>query len=64
MCGTKCPRCHENYEGHPAISRRDNKTAICPECGTEEAVFDFVNNERVRKEKSWLTNGVNHYVRQ
>ena len=36
-----CPRCDGDYQGFPAISRRDNKTAICPNCGQEEALIDF-----------------------
>ena len=31
----KCPKCGAEYQGHPAISRRDNKTPICPDCGTK-----------------------------
>lgn len=34
----KCPRCGKYYLGHPAISRKDNKTEICPRCGMEEAL--------------------------
>jgi hypothetical protein len=26
------------YKGHPAISRKDNSTPICPTCGTREAL--------------------------
>ena len=33
-----CPLCGCNYTGHPALSRRDNKTQICPDCGTREAL--------------------------
>ena len=35
----KCPRCGKIYFEHPAISRADNKTEICPECGAEEALI-------------------------
>lgn len=35
----KCPRCGKYYLGHPAISRKDNKTEICSTCGTEEALL-------------------------
>lgn len=34
----RCPLCHKEYKGHPAISRKDNVTPICPECGTREAL--------------------------
>ena len=36
-----CPKCHKLYKGFPAISRRDNKTEICSQCGQIEALEDF-----------------------
>lgn len=33
-----CPRCGMRYLEHPAISRTDNRTEICPDCGTREAL--------------------------
>ena len=36
-----CPRCKKAVTCHPGTSRRDNKTKICSECCTEEAIFDF-----------------------
>ena len=33
-----CPRCRQAYHEHPALSRLDNKTLICPYCGTREAL--------------------------
>lgn len=44
-----CPRCNDNFipnNTHPgkypgAISRTDNKTEICSECGHEEAIEDY-----------------------
>ena len=33
-----CPRCGKSYGGRPALSRRDNETLICPDCGTREAL--------------------------
>lgn len=36
-----CPRCNEEYTGYPALSRKDNKTEICPDCGTAEAFEQF-----------------------
>lgn len=38
-----CPNCQEVFDEYPAISRRDNKTEICPRCGVEEAMEDFNN---------------------
>ena len=34
----KCPVCGKEYQEPPAISRKDNKTPICPDCGTLEAL--------------------------
>ena len=42
----KCPKCGKTYEEHSAISRRDNKTEICPECGVQEAIEDFLNAKK------------------
>lgn len=33
-----CPKCGKEYRGHPAISLTDGQTAICPLCGTREAL--------------------------
>ena len=33
-----CPLCGKEYDGVPALSRKDNETLICPECGTREAI--------------------------
>ncbi len=34
-----CPRCGCTYHGRPAISREDNLTPICSDCGTREALI-------------------------
>ena len=34
----KCPVCGKEYQEPPAISRKDNKTEICPDCGVMEAL--------------------------
>lgn len=34
----KCPICGKEYQEPPAISRKDNETEICPDCGTLEAL--------------------------
>ncbi len=34
----RCPRCGNLYAGVSAISRTDNETPICPDCGTREAL--------------------------
>ena len=37
----KCPICGKTYTDFPALSRRDNKTYICPDCGVDEAMEDY-----------------------
>lgn len=41
----KCPKCGRKFEGIGAISRRDNKTEICSDCGVVEAMADFFGRE-------------------
>ena len=33
-----CPLCGKTYGEPPALSRTDNKTPICPDCGTRQAL--------------------------
>ena len=33
-----CPLCGTTYTEVPALSRKDNTTPICPDCGTLEAL--------------------------
>ena len=37
----KCPKCKRNFDRLLALSRRDNKTMICDECGMQEALDDY-----------------------
>ena len=38
----KCPICGSSiFENRYALSRRDNVTHLCPECGQREAIEDF-----------------------
>jgi len=45
-----CPRCGKTYAGHPAVSRVDNRTMICPDCGIREALasIDISEEEQER----------------
>lgn len=36
----QCPRCLKNVGETPAVSRKDNATEICDECGVEEGLLD------------------------
>ena len=49
---SKCPKCGQRYNSHPAISREDNKTEICPVCGMKEAMEDFRNYMKDKKDES------------
>ena len=33
-----CPLCGQTYADPPALSRTDNETLICPDCGTRQAL--------------------------
>ena len=33
-----CPLCGCTYREYPAISRTDNRTPICPDCGIRQAL--------------------------
>ena len=48
-----CPSCKlEKDMLHPAISRRDNKTEVCSDCGTAEALDDFFGNATIIEEQN------------
>ena len=34
----KCPECGKEYSSRPAVSRVDNETLICPQCGIRQAL--------------------------
>ena len=46
-----CPLCGRLYHEHPALSRMDNETLICPDCGTRQALqsigVDAEEQERI-----------------
>lgn len=44
-----CPICKKNYSDYPALSRKDNKTEICPSCGQEEAVLEMLRHVKYSK---------------
>lgn len=47
----KCPICKKNKIEYPALSRKDNKTKICTECGIREALEDFINYQKGEKRR-------------
>lgn len=38
-----CPLCNKKYFTYPSLSREDNKTLICPDCGMRQALIEFTN---------------------
>ena len=46
-----CTRCGKVYTDRPAISRVDNKTPICPDCGTRESLesigIDTIEQDKI-----------------
>lgn len=47
----QCPKCGIKYKRPPAISRKDNKTEICPPCGSMEALKDFKAYKKQQENK-------------
>ena len=47
----KCPKCGDDMQRpRVAVSRRDNKTIICPDCGLREAMADTMKAMRKERE--------------
>ena len=46
-----CPICGNAYTTYPAISRKDNKTEICPKCGQQEALDAFLASKMENSNK-------------
>ena len=53
-----CPKCGQPYKGRPALSREDNKTLICPDCGTREALATLGVSE---EEQESILNAIHRY---
>ena len=47
-----CPLCNMPIWGYPAISRVDNKTHICSNCGVFEALQAYKNSRLKTQNKS------------
>jgi hypothetical protein len=48
---SKCPLCANEVGQFPAISRKDNKTKICSDCGVAEALADYFSAKKREAEK-------------
>ena len=53
-----CPSCRKVYKGHPALSRKDNKTPICPDCGTIEALETIGASDELKKDVLGAVHGM------
>ena len=42
----RCPKCCKEFTEYPALSRVDNETEICPECGVREALETYLSHHR------------------
>ena len=45
-----CPLCGRTYCGVSSLSRADNETPICPDCGTREALESIGVDEKEREQ--------------
>ena len=52
-----CPKCGKTYCAPPAISRADNRTPICPDCGVREALAVFGCTDEEQKHILSLIHG-------
>ena len=51
-----CPKCGNIIKNYPALSRRNNQTEICSNCGTLEAIEDFIKFQK-KELKGGFRNG-------
>ena len=45
-----CPKCGCTYTERPALSREDNETLLCPDCGIRESL-EILEISREEQEK-------------
>ena len=48
-----CPKCGCVYTEVPALSRTDNDTLICPDCGTHEALEALGTEHKLPRLAVW-----------
>lgn len=55
-----CPLCGKTYTEVPALSRKDNTTPICPDCGTRESLeaIGIPPKSRKKSSKSFMKSSV------
>lgn len=60
-----CPKCKKTIIGYPSISRKDNKTEICSNCGTFEALeslYNYKNRTGGKMKKLNMENLINNFM--
>ena len=57
----RCPECGKVFTERPAISRVDNKTEICSECGYRQAMVSIGIG---RQEQDKILSIIRTYVRE
>lgn len=57
-----CPVCGHKYTEYPALSRKDNETEICGECGMREALETIDVTDR--NDQNHIINLVKKYERK
>lgn len=45
-----CPICKSEYTSAPSLSRMDNQTYICPDCGARQALDIFALSDAEKDE--------------
>lgn len=48
-----CPVCGKSFTEEPALSRKDDKTAICPDCGMKEALEAYMSATKAVPDKTF-----------
>ena len=48
----RCPKCGRSFERLLALSRTDNETMICDECGTREALDSLPHGNPTPQERT------------
>ena len=65
MKKARCPKCGSWYTEPPALSRTDNETLICPECGMREALEDaWFPGLQIGEAVAMMREGEKHVRRQ
>ena len=54
----KCPKCGKLFSERGAVSRVDNVTIICPDCGTREALESIGVGQAEQEEILGIIHGI------